>query len=99
MTYAPAVHRRSGYQFTLPAIPRSPGIFGLTPRQEHVLCTFVRVQPPRVLAELLLEIAAKQLDLVGMLALVEQWQQVPPAHIQAAGGHRMPPLAIREVPR
>jgi len=51
------------------------------------------------LAELLLEIAAKQLDLVGMLALVEQWQQVPPAHIQAAGGHRMPPLAIREVPR
>jgi hypothetical protein len=34
-----------------------------------------------------------------MLALVERWHRVPVEHIQAAGGHRMPPLPIREVPR
>ncbi len=99
MTFAPSVHRRTGYHFPRPAEPRSPGVCGLTPRQERALCNFVRAQPPRVLMEAILEIAAKRLDVVGMLALVERWHRVPVEHIQAAGGHRMPPLPIREVPR
>jgi hypothetical protein len=71
----------------------------LSPRRAHALTDFVASQPPRVLAELLLHVAAERLTVTETLDLVADWRaRLTPEILMVTGGDRLPRPMLEVAP-
>ncbi len=74
------------------------GFCSLPVRQRRALAAFVTAMPPRIVAELLLHVAAEGLDVAETLDLVDDWRRrLSPPVIAASHADRMPASVLRVV--
>jgi hypothetical protein len=92
MTFVPAALRRSGYHLGAASTPfPRRGLSGLPPRRQYSLTAFVSDQPPRVIAEFLLQIASDRLTVTEALDLMDRWRErLTPDVLHVTGGDRLP---------
>ncbi len=98
MTFCPSTLRRSAFEFGSASSRQPRGLCCLPPHRQHALTKFVAGQPPRVVAELLLQVAADGLTVTEALDLVDDWRRrLTPGVAQASGADHLPAPAMRQV--